>query len=81
MVERGAAIATDDRDAYALAGRRGLRALDTPEILGECYRAELVGCPEAYELLGKMAATGRGVAVPDSHWYICPPPTLDHQQF
>jgi predicted nucleic acid-binding protein len=66
-------FATDDRDAYYTAQRRGLRVIDTPDILRECYDAGLLACPEAYELLHKMAAAGRGVAVPGSHWYVCPP--------
>lgn len=72
-VEPTAIFATDDRDAYNTAQRRGIHVIDTSEILGKCYEAAMLGCPDAYELLHKMAAAGRGVAVPPSHWYICPP--------
>lgn len=71
-VERDAIFATDDRDAYNLAIRLGMNVVDTPDILRECFDAGLSGCPESFDLLHKMAAAGRGVAVPPSHWYICP---------
>jgi predicted nucleic acid-binding protein len=71
-VEPNAVFATDDRDAYNTALRKNLRVIDTPDILNDCYEARVLGCPEAYELLHKMAASGRGVAIPESHWYICP---------
>lgn len=67
-------FATDDRDAFHTAQRRGLRVTDTPGILRECYEVGLLGCPDAYELLHKMIAAGRGVVAPPSHWHICPPP-------
>lgn len=66
------AFATDDQDAYTVAQRRGLFVIDTPDILRACYEAGIASCPEAYELLQKMAASGRGVTVPPSHWWICP---------
>jgi hypothetical protein len=72
VVEISATISTDDKDAYSFATRRGLYVTDTPDILRECYEAGLLQCPEAYELLRKMATAGRGVAVPASHWFICP---------
>lgn len=72
-VESTAVFATDDLDAFNIAKRRGLRVMDTPDILRECYDAGILGCPEVYELLHKMVAAGRGVAVPESHWYVCPP--------
>ncbi|QSB15151.1 hypothetical protein JQS43_01895 [Natronosporangium hydrolyticum] len=72
-VEVSASIATDDRAAYDMALRRGLQVIDTPEILRTCYERQLLSCPEAFELLTKMAQAGRGVAVPDNHWHICPP--------
>lgn len=72
-VESTAIFATDDRDAFHTARRRGLRVMDTPDILRECYDAGILGCPDAYELLHKMAAAGRGAAIPESHWCICPP--------
>jgi|SRR5215204_2795668 len=76
-VESGAIFATDDRDAYNLAKRRGMNVLDTPDILRECFDVGFSGCPESFDLLHKMAATGRGVAMPPNHWYICPNHTVD----
>lgn len=38
-----------------------------PDLLETLFR-----CPEAYELLRAMADAGRGVAMPASHWYVCP---------
>jgi len=75
VVESGAIFATDDRDAYNLARRRGLNVIDTSDILRECFDAGLSGCPEPFDLLHKMADDGRGVAVPPNHWYIRPSPT------
>jgi predicted nucleic acid-binding protein len=71
-VESSAIFATDDRDAYNLAQRRGMNVVETPDILRECFDAGLSGCPESFDLLHKMAAAGRGVAMPPNHWYICP---------
>jgi predicted nucleic acid-binding protein len=65
-------MATDDRAAYAMAERRGLRVVGTPEILRACYERALIACPTAYELLVEMADAGRGVQLPPSHWHICP---------
>lgn len=73
FIEPSGTFATDDRDAYLTAQRRGVRVIDTVDILRECYSAGLLGCPEAYELLHKMVAAGRGVAAPPSHWFVCPP--------
>lgn len=50
--------------------------MDTQAILADCYTQGHIGCPEAFELLVMMAAAGRGVRVPPSHWYICPPKKL-----
>jgi predicted nucleic acid-binding protein len=55
---------SDDRAAVDLARRRGLTAIDTQEVLADCYADGLLSCPEAFELLGAMAAAGRGVRVP-----------------
>jgi predicted nucleic acid-binding protein len=70
-IEPSAVFATDDRDAYNTAQRRSLHVIDTPDILIKSYEAGLLGCPEAYELLNKMAIAGRGVVVPENHWHIC----------
>lgn len=64
---------SDDRPAVDFALKRGLNAMDTQELLADCYARGHIGCPEAFELLVKMAAAGRGVRVPPSHWYVCPP--------
>jgi hypothetical protein len=64
---------SDDRPAVDFALKRGLNAMDTQEMLADCYARGQIGCPEAFELLIKMAAAGRGVRVPPSHWYVCPP--------
>lgn len=66
-------LATDDRAAYALAQRRGLSVIDTPEILSRCYQTRLASCPDAFDLVCEMADSGRGVSVPPTHWHICPP--------
>jgi hypothetical protein len=39
------------------------------------HETGLISCPTAYELLVELAEAGRGVQVPPSHWYICPPGT------
>jgi predicted nucleic acid-binding protein len=67
---------SDDRPAIDFARRRGLTAIDTQEVLADCYAGGLVSCPQAFELLAAMAADGRGVRVPPSHWYVCPPAAL-----
>jgi len=71
-VEPGTVFATDDRPAADFARRRGIRVVDTPDILRACFDAALLECPEAYELLREMVECGRGVAAPPSHWHICP---------
>jgi hypothetical protein len=63
----------DDRPAVDFALRRGLNAIDTQTVLADCYAKGEIGCPDAFELLCQMAAEGRGVQVPPSHWYVCPP--------
>jgi hypothetical protein len=64
---------SDDRPAVDFALRRGLNAIDTQTVLADCYAKGEIGCPDAFELLCQMAAEGRGVQVPPSHWYVCPP--------
>jgi hypothetical protein len=64
---------SDDQPAVDFALRRGLNAIDTQVVLADCYVQGEIGCPDAFELLRQMAAEGRGVRVPPSHWYICPP--------
>jgi predicted nucleic acid-binding protein len=64
---------SDDRPAVDFALRRGLSAIDTQTVLADCYAKGEIGCPDAFELLCQMAAEGRGVQVPPSHWYVCPP--------
>jgi hypothetical protein len=69
--EPGWAFLSDDRAAVAFARSRGLRAMDTAEILAEYHAACEIGCPDAYQLLLKMAAAGHGVRVPASHRDVC----------
>jgi hypothetical protein len=64
---------SDDQPAIDFARHRGLSALDTEAVLAACYENGQIGCPEAYDLLVSMADTGRGVRVPPSNWYVCPP--------
>ena len=62
---------SDDQSAIDFARRRGL--IDSEAVLADSYASGLVGCPEAFDLLNAMANVGRGVRVPPSHWYVCPP--------
>lgn len=68
----GGVLITDDRPARDFARNRRLTALDSAEVLAECYQMNEVGCPEAFDLLGQMADAGRGVRVPPSHIEVCP---------
>lgn len=62
---------TDDRPAAHFARRRGIRTLDSAQVLNECFRMGEVGCPETYKLLGAMADENRRVRVPDHHGEVC----------
>lgn len=64
---------SDDRPAVDFAIRRGLNAIDTPAVLADCYARDQIGCPDAFELIRQMARAERGVRVPPSHWFVCPP--------
>jgi predicted nucleic acid-binding protein len=64
---------SDDQPAVDFALKRGLNAVDTQAVLADCYAQGEIACPDAFELLRQMAAEGRGVRVPPSHWYVCPP--------
>jgi predicted nucleic acid-binding protein len=64
---------SDDRPAVDFAIRRGLNAIDTPAVLAACYTRDQIGCPGAFELIRQMAQAERGVRVPPSHWFVCPP--------
>jgi predicted nucleic acid-binding protein len=64
---------SDDKPAIDFARRKGLTAIDSEAVLAGCYENGLVGCPEAFDLLNFMADAGRGVRVPPSHWFVCPP--------
>jgi predicted nucleic acid-binding protein len=70
---RGAVLLTDDRAAADYARRRRLRVLDSVDVLSEAYEQDLVGCPEAYDVLVAMQAERRGVRVPATHYRVCPP--------
>lgn len=63
---------SDDQPAVDLAKRRGLNAIDSPQVLADCYAFGEIGCPAAYELLVRMRAAGRGVRVPPDHRHVCP---------
>ena len=47
--------------------------LDSVDVMSEAYEQDLVGCPEAYEVLIAMRAERRGVRLPDTHYRVCPP--------
>ena len=64
---------SDDQPAIDFARRRALSAMDTEEVLAGCYENGQIACPEAFDLITSMAGMGRGVRVPPSHWYVCPP--------
>lgn len=68
---RGSIFTTDDRPAAHFARRRGIRTLDSAQVLNECFRMGEIGCPEAYKLLCVMAEEGRGVQIPDHHGEVC----------
>ncbi|WP_217693425.1 hypothetical protein [Streptomyces sp. CAI-68] len=69
--EQNAIFATDDRFALDLARRRGVRCLESVDILAECYAMAEVRCPEAYELLCRMGDADRGVRIPAHHSEVC----------
>jgi predicted nucleic acid-binding protein len=69
----GWTFVSDDQPAIDFARRRGLTAIDSEALLADCYESGLVSCPEAFDLLKSMADAGRGVRVPPSHWFVCPP--------
>jgi len=64
-------LLSDDQAAVDLARRRGLNAIDTPEVLSECHAYGEIGCPDAYNLLLKMQDADRGVRVPADHRAVC----------
>jgi predicted nucleic acid-binding protein len=70
---RAAVLLTDDRAAADYARRRRLLVLDSVDVMSEAYERDLVGCPEAYEVLVAMRAERRGVRLPDTHYRVCPP--------
>jgi predicted nucleic acid-binding protein len=71
------AFLSDDGPAADYAQNRGLQAALSEEVLADSYECSLIGCPGAFELLQQMEAAGRGVRVPPSHWYVCPPRSAD----
>ncbi len=72
-IEASAMFVTDDAPAADFAARRGITVMNTADVLADCFVRDLVGCPGAYEILKRMRDLGRGVAIPPSHWYVCPP--------
>lgn len=73
-VEPSGTFVTDDAPAADFAARRGITVLDTADVVTDCLRAALVGCPEAYEILVALHNMGRGIFLPSSHWHVCPSP-------
>jgi predicted nucleic acid-binding protein len=69
----GSTLLTDDLAAADYARRRGVRVLDSTDVLSTAYDRDVVGCPEAYEVLLAMRAARRGVRVPPTHYAVCPP--------
>ena len=65
-------LVSDDHPAVDFAQHRRLSAVDTQQVVADCYESGQIGCPDAFELLLAMQVAGRGVRVPPSHWYICP---------
>jgi predicted nucleic acid-binding protein len=63
---------TDDRPALDFARNRGLFALDTSQVLAECFQQGEIGCPDAFDLLKEMYLKNRGVRVPANHTIVCP---------
>jgi hypothetical protein len=47
--------------------------MDSADVLSEAHEQDLVGCPEADEVLIAMRAKRRGVRLPDTHYRVCPP--------
>lgn len=62
---------TDDGPARDFARRRRLQVMNSAEVLADCHAMGDIKCPDAYELLKRMANLGRGVYVPPSHRDIC----------
>jgi predicted nucleic acid-binding protein len=63
---------TDDQPAKDLAHKRGLKAKDTVDVLLECNEMSDINCPDAYQLLERMADHDRGVRLPEDHRLVCP---------
>ena len=63
---------SDDRSALAMARKRGLRCIDTFDVLKNCFEEGLLDCPEPFDLLVEMSGSRRGVRVPATHIDICP---------
>ena len=63
---------SDDRTAVDFARNRHLNAIDTRQVLTDCYISGEIGCPAAFDLLREMRAAGRGVRVPRNHQLVCP---------
>ena len=70
----GAIFITDDIPALDFARHRGLTAIDTVDVLGECFQMDEIGCPAAYQLIEAMVDKNRGVRLPASHMEVCPKP-------
>lgn len=67
----GAILLTDDVSAGDFARRKGLLVWDTCRLLEDAYAMADVGCPEAYEVLGRMRQANRGVRIPADHRGVC----------
>jgi predicted nucleic acid-binding protein len=69
----GAILLTDDAAAVDYARHKGLSVIDSADVMSEAYERDLVGCPEAYDVLLAMRVAQRGVRVPTTHFEVCPP--------
>ena len=65
-------LITDDGPALDFAKNRRIAAINTSQILAECYSQDEIGCPAAYDLIVEMDSLDRGVKVPSSHMMVCP---------
>lgn len=72
FVDIGGFFITDDQPALDFARRRGIAGFDSRRIMEDSFSMSEVGCPEAFDLLVRMSANGRGVRVPASHGEVCP---------
>jgi hypothetical protein len=61
---------TDDRQAFDYAKRRGIRTLDTYDLVSEAVSRTDVTRAAGFALLQDMSATGRHVRLPGNQWEL-----------